>query len=107
MIRTRPTRGLGTAILILLWAGPGASQVKASDSPQSTAGASIPEPPPGPRPIQVHLGLTIIDFARINSRDETFDVHGYLEITGQMPPPTYQMAATTSLSLTSVRRRVS
>jgi hypothetical protein len=25
--------------------------------------------------------LTIIDFARINSRDETFDVHGYLEIT--------------------------
>jgi hypothetical protein len=25
--------------------------------------------------------LTIIDFARINSREETFDVHGYLEVT--------------------------
>jgi len=26
------------------------------------------------------LGLTIIDFARINNREETFDVHGYLEM---------------------------
>ncbi len=26
------------------------------------------------------MGLTIIDFARINNREETFDVHGYLEM---------------------------
>ena len=35
---------------------------------------------PEPHPVQVGMGLTIIDFARINNREETFDVHGYLEV---------------------------
>ena len=46
------------------------------------AGAQGPAeviPPPDPLPVQVRLGLTIIDFAHINNREETFDVHGYLE----------------------------
>jgi Neurotransmitter-gated ion-channel ligand binding domain len=40
---------------------------------------------PPPRPVEIHVGLTIVDFARINNRDETFDVHGFLEMRWKDP----------------------
>jgi hypothetical protein len=40
---------------------------------------------PEPRPVELLLRLTIVDFARINNRDETFDVHGYLEVRWKDP----------------------
>jgi hypothetical protein len=40
---------------------------------------------PEPRPVELRLGLTIVDFARINNREETFDVHGYLEVRWKDP----------------------
>jgi hypothetical protein len=52
-------------------------------APGSTV--SLDQPPPGPRPIEVHLALTIIDFARVNNREETFDMRGYLEVMWQDP----------------------
>jgi hypothetical protein len=40
---------------------------------------------PEPRPVEIRLGLTIVEFARINNRDETFDLHGYLEVNWNDP----------------------
>ncbi len=47
---------------------------------QMTIGAHPMQPFPAhiPRPIKVDIGFYLIDFARINGREETFDLQGYL-----------------------------
>src|SRR5262245_57521598 len=70
---------LGVLGLALAAATPRA--LPAAEPPSSPGDNSARESPPGPRPVEVRLALTIIDFARINNREETFDLHGYLEVS--------------------------
>ncbi len=37
------------------------------------------------KPVKVSIGFYILDFARITSRDESFDVTGYLELSSARP----------------------
>ncbi|HEV3121908.1 MAG TPA: hypothetical protein VGY53_08405, partial [Isosphaeraceae bacterium] len=37
------------------------------------------------KPVEVSIGFSILDFARVTSRDESFDVTGYLELTWRDP----------------------
>jgi Neurotransmitter-gated ion-channel ligand binding domain len=59
--------------------------VSRADEPPAHVESVFNEQPalPGQRPLEVSLALTIIDFARINIREESFDLHGYLEVTWQ------------------------
>jgi hypothetical protein len=52
--------------------------VFASLLPAHPAAGAETDPPPGPRPVTVELGFFLLDFARINPREESFDLHGYL-----------------------------
>src|SRR5262245_18248341 len=83
MTRARGLFGSSAAAAIALLvcalpaAGGGAAQPAAAPEEQTEA--------PEPRPVEIRLGLTIVDFARINNRDETYDVHGYLEMKWKDP----------------------
>ena len=75
-------RAACVAVALALGAGPG---------PTTAAGAEIPEltpqlrlegihwPGEGGRRIRVSIGVYLVDFARINLREESFDMAGYLD----------------------------
>ncbi len=36
-------------------------------------------------PLEVSVGIVLVDFARINAREESFDIHGYLNLSWRVP----------------------
>ncbi len=87
--------GVPGALALALFAG----SSRAADDSLFTP-ANMPDFPPGPRPIEVTVGLTIVDFARVNARDESFDLHGYLVAHWRDP----RMARASSDESHAVRR---
>jgi hypothetical protein len=65
--------------LILLM--PCSHESRAEELPTNRAALEDDQPtrPPGEKPVDVGLVLRIIDFARINVREEFYEVHAYLE----------------------------
>lgn len=55
-----------------------AQEVKPAGSAPLVAAEKQTEIPPGPLPMQVSVGFFLIDFARINGREETFDLTGVI-----------------------------
>ena len=74
--------GLGVAAALLL----GMSQAPAAgDMPEALRREGIHWPGEGGNRIKVSLGLYLIDFARINLREESFDMAGYLDVSWTDP----------------------
>jgi hypothetical protein len=49
------------------------------------AGAGPPPPRVDGKPVQVSFAFTVLDFARITAREESFDLTGYLELSWRDP----------------------
>ncbi len=45
----------------------------------------IPFPPDAARPMEISVGMILVDFARINAREESFDISGYLSLSWKVP----------------------
>lgn len=59
--------------------------VVSSASPSADPGAETLPPSVDGKPVKVSIGFYILDFARITSRDESFDITGYLELSWRDP----------------------
>ena len=82
----RPVGGLRTALAILAWACFAPAAV-----PAAARGGYPEHPSPvhwpgeGGKTVRVKLGMYLIDFARVNIREESFDVAGYLDTSWTDP----------------------
>ncbi len=45
----------------------------------------VPFPPDAARPMEISVGMILVDFARINAREESFDISGYLSLSWKVP----------------------
>jgi hypothetical protein len=67
-----------TALALVFLAASGRATVE--DGPDATSAPVVDG-----KPLEVAIGFYVLDFARITSRDESFDVTGYLELTWRDP----------------------
>src|SRR4051812_2352339 len=82
------SRRSASVTLLATWllAMPGmAGTADARDLPQALRREGIHWPGEGGRRIKVSIGLVLIDFARINLREESFDMAGYLDTSWTDP----------------------
>ena len=61
------------------------SSAMASQTAPGGSSAKAEPPSVGGKPVEVAIGFYAIDFARVTSREESFDVTGYLELSWRDP----------------------
>ena len=83
MQRPIPIATVALALVTALAAGRG--EAIADDSPGRLLAEGIRWPGEGGRTIEVSVGIVVIDFARINLREESFDMAGYLDTSWTDP----------------------